>query len=274
MEPYVRTRADCASFPSMTWPFLPPKTPFGMAHRGGRGAAPENTQAAFAHAVELGYKHVETDVHLTSDGEVVAFHDVDLERVAGVDGDIAEHTWDEIAEIELEDGHRIPRMEELLVAFPDTRFNIDPKADEVVEPLADLLFRLDAVSRVCIGSFSESRISRMRTLLGPDLCTSPGPKGMARVMLATLFWPKADLPYGCLQIPTRYKGVPLDHPWLISRLHSLGLQVHYWTINDRAEMERLIEAGADGLISDEVDLLKDVLIGHGVWPADEGSDRS
>lgn len=256
----------------MQWSFLPSVTPFGMAHRGGHGSAPENTQAAFAHAVELGYNHVETDVHLTSDGVLVAFHDVDLERLAGINGRIADHTWAEIAEIELDGGHRIPRLEELLIAFPETNFNIDPKVDDAVEPLADMILRLDAVDRVCIGSFSEHRVSRMRQLLGPSLCTSPGPRGIVEVLLTAIVFPRPRFPYGCIQVPTRYKGIPLDHPWLIARIHAMDLQVHYWTVNDEAEMERLIDAGADGIISDEVELLRSILQRRGSWQSDGTSD--
>ena len=257
----------------MDWTFLPSDPPFGMAHRGGEGPAPENTRAAFAHAVELGYSHVETDVHLTSDGELVAFHDVDLERLAGIEGRIADHTWAEIAEIELDGGHRIPRLEELLIAFPDSYFNIDPKVDEAVEPLAEMIRRHDAVDRVCIGAFSERRITRLRQLLGPGLCTSPGPSGMIKVLLAAVVLPLPRFPYGCIQTPTRFKGIPLDHPWLIARLHTMGLQVHYWTINDEAEMERLIDAGADGLITDELELLKSVLQRRGLWSTGATEDR-
>lgn len=255
----------------MDWSFLPSDTPFAMAHRGGEGAAPENTRAAFAHAVELGYSHVETDVHLSADGELVAFHDVDLERLAGIEGRIADHTWAELAEIELDGGHHIPRLVDLLTAFPDTYFNIDPKADAAVEPLAEMIRSHDAVERVCIGSFSERRVTRLRRLLGPKLCTSPGPSGIVKVLLAAVVLPRSWFPYGCIQIPTRYKGVPLDHPWLISRLHRMELQVHYWTINDEEDMEQLIDAGADGLISDEVELLQLVLKRRGLWSAD-GSD--
>ncbi len=258
----------------MDWSFLPSDTPFGMAHRGGRGSAPENTKAAFAHAEALGYRYVETDVHLTADGELVAFHDVDLMRLAGMDGRIADHTWAEIAEIELDGGHRIPRLEELLTAFPDTFFNIDPKVDDSVEPLAEMIRRHDAVHRVCIGSFSERRVGRMRQLLGPTLCTSPGPWGIAKVLLAALVLPIVRFPYGCVQTPTRFRGIPLDRPWLISRLHKLDLQVHYWTVNDEQEMHRLIDAGADGLITDEVELLKSVLRRRGSWPTDATDNRA
>lgn len=243
----------------MGWPYLDVETPYGLAHRGGRGPAPENTAAAFANAIELGYVHLETDVHRTADGELVAFHDGELGRVAGRSGRIADLTWAELSEIDLGDGHRIPRLVDLLDAFPAARFNIDPKADDAVEPLIEVIRSRDAVDRVCVGAFSESRVARVREALGPRLCTSPGPGGMAKVLLAAVLPSSWRLPYGCLQIPPRAGGLSLSSRWLIARFHRLGLQVHYWTINERDEMIRLLDNGADAIVTDEIELLREVL---------------
>lgn len=243
----------------MTWAYLDVETPFAMAHRGGRGPAPENTEAAFANARSLGYLHLETDVHRSADGVLVAFHDGELGRVGDRSGRISELTWDELAQIDLGGGHRIPRLVDLLDAFPDARFNIDPKADDAVDLMIEAIRSRDAVDRVCIGSFSEARVARARDALGPDLCTSPGPSGMVKVLAAAILWPRWRPPYGCVQIPPVANGVPLSSRWLIGRLHRLGLQVHYWTINERDEMHRLLDNGADAIISDEIELLREVL---------------
>lgn len=247
----------------MSWPYLPESTPFGIAHRGGKTVAPENTLAAFTAAVEAGYSHLETDVHLTSDGVLVAFHDDSLDRVAGHDVRIRDMTVAEVQSIEIGDGHRIPRMEELFEAFPDSYFNIDPKSDEAVEPLAALIRRFEAVDRVCVGSFSDDRIRRIRKLLGDRLCTSPGPRGALQVVAAALLWPRWSSPYGCLQIPVKAYGIRLDRSWLISRIQRLGVQVHFWTINEAAEMERILDAGADAIITDAIDVLVEVLAARG-----------
>jgi len=247
----------------MRWPFLDVDPPFGIAHRGGVGAAPENTEAAFAHARELGYRYLETDVHLTSDGELVAFHDGELERVAGLPGHIGDHTWSELSGIELEGGHHIPRLVDLLDTFPDARFNIDPKTDDAVQPLVDVIRACGAIGRVCIGSFSDERIARVREALGPELCTSPGPRGVAKILLAAVFRPGWRPPNGCVQIPPSAWGLPLTSPWFIRRVHRLGLQVHYWTVNDRDEMNRLLDRGADAIITDETEVLRDVLTQRG-----------
>ncbi len=239
--------------------FLPSKTPFGIAHRGGRGGGPENTTAAFVHAVDLGYSHLETDVHVTSDGVVVAFHDQSLNRMTGSPSTIADHTWNELSELRLDGDHTIPRFDELLRALPNTRFNIDPKTDGAVEPLCRLLKEADAVDRVCIGSFSDRRIRHAKDALGAQLCTSPGPKELAALLMQARAGrvPKTD--HACLQIPPSHLGVPLDGEWLISRFHDAGLQIHYWTVNDSSEMKRLLDAGADAIITDETATLRSVL---------------
>lgn len=229
--------------------------------------------AAFAAAVDAGYTHLETDVHLTADRVLVAFHDDNLERVTGRNANISDLTVDEVQEIEIGDGHRIPRMDELFDAFPDAYFNIDPKSDDAVEPLADLIQRFEAVDQVCVGSFSDERIETIRQRLGDRLCTSPGPKGIAKVIAAALLWPRWSSPYGCLQVPVEAYRIRLDRPWLIARIQRLGMQIHFWTINDRDEMERILDAGADAIITDAIDVLAEVLAGRGasIGP-DDGPD--
>jgi len=244
---------------AMPWAYLDHATPFGFAHRGGDRGGPENTLAAFSAAVELGYRYIETDVHLSADGVLIAFHDEDLSRMVGDQATISDLTWDEIRHIELDGGHRIPRLDELFDSFPTTRFNIDPKSDVAVEPLAEMIRRYNRQDQVCIGSFVQRRIKRIQAILGPEVCTSPAPVGALQVIGAALFWPRWRSPYGCLQIPPVWNGLPLAGRWLIRRIHRLGMQVHYWTINDVEEMERLLDAGADAIITDNVADLLDVL---------------
>src|SRR5690606_37959325 len=152
-----------------------------MAHRGGAGDWPENTMPAFAGAVALGYRYVETDVHVTADGVVLAFHDDHLDRVTDRGGDIADLPWREVSRARVDGVEPIPRLEDLLGTWPGLRINRDPTRDAVVEPLAAVLARTGAVARVGIGSFSDRRLDRLRRLLGPGLCTSLGPRGVARL---------------------------------------------------------------------------------------------
>src|SRR6476660_4036703 len=133
------------------WPFLDHPGPIPFAHRGGAGAWPENTMPAFEGAVALGYRYVETDVHVTADGVLLAFHDDVLDRVTDKQGRVDELPWSAVRQARVDGREPIPTLEEVLDAWPELRVNIDPKHDGAVEPLAATLTRRNAVERVCIG---------------------------------------------------------------------------------------------------------------------------
>ncbi len=154
--------------PSHEHPYLAPHATgqfIAFAHRGGTDQLPENTIPAFRHAVELGYQYLETDVQLTRDGYLVAFHDNDLSRTCGIPGRINEMTWQQVAQARVDGKEPIPLFTELLEEFPDAFLNIDAKSDPTVDPLIDILKKCHALSKVCIGSFSHRRISKFRELL-------------------------------------------------------------------------------------------------------------
>jgi glycerophosphoryl diester phosphodiesterase len=252
-------------------PWLEHTGPLAFAHRGGTESAPENSLAAFAAAVSVGFRYLETDVHLTVDGVVVATHDERLERVADAGGAIAEMTWSEVRRARLGGTEPIPTFEELLEAFPHQRFNVDPKSDAVVDALVATLVRLDAVHRVCIGAFSDERLARVRTALGPDVCTSAGPRETARLVAASKVPGAARRAgagrtgYQCLQVPVRHRGVELVTRRFVETAHARGAQVHVWTIDDPAEMHRLLDLGVDGLMTDRPSVLRSVLEARGEW---------
>ncbi len=245
--------------------YLDHRRPIPIAHRGGDQAAVENTMPAFEHAVSLGYRYLETDVHVTADGVLVAFHDADLERITGRPGTIADRTWAELAAIDL-GGATIPQLDDLLSSFPEARFNIDPKVDAAVGPLGDAIAAHGAVGRVGIGAFDDARIGALQERFGPELCTSPGPSEL----LGYLGRPSGDAfaTHGCLQIPPRFGGFELTSE-LVESAHALELQVHVWTINEVAEMHRLLDLGVDAVMTDNVSDLKAVLIERNEWTNDE-----
>lgn len=219
---------------------------------------------AFEGAVALGYRHLETDVHVTSDGVLVAFHDEALDRATDRSGLIRELPWREV-KAALVDGREPIRFDELLAAFPDTHFNIDPKHDSSVDALAAALRRTDALDRVCLGAFDDARLRRFRGMLGPRLCTSLGPRGTARVVAASRHIGRPQFAAGCTQVPTTYRGRPLVDERFIDTAHRLGLQVHVWTIDDPAEITRLLDLGADGIMTDRPAVLRRVLEDRGEW---------
>jgi len=248
-------------------------TPIGLAHRGGAKVEAnlrlENTMAAFRHAVDLGYRYLETDVHATRDGQVVAFHDHVLDRVTDERGRIADLPWSAVREARVGGSEAIPLLSDLLEELPETRLNIDVKAAGAIEPLAAVVRAHDAVDRVCIGSFSRSRLRAVRALLGPAVATAAGPSEVGVLRYAPRLvadWLRS--PAAVLQVPTghvvRGRRLDLVTPALVARVHAMGKHVHVWTIDDADEMHRLLDLGVDGIVSDRIDTLADVLAERGV----------
>lgn len=251
------------------FPYLQHEGILAFAHRGGAGSWPENTMPAFQGAVDLGYRYIETDVHATRDGVLLAFHDDCLDRVTDRVGVIAEMDYDDVAKARVSGLEPIPRLEELLLAWPDIRINIDPKRDNAAAPLIKVLKSSGAIDRVCVTSFSGARTRAVRDALGPKLCTGLGPMGTVRLRMSSWSGPAGFLwgtfAEGCAQIPVSQHGVPLVDSALVGRAHELGLQVHVWTIDEPAEMNRLIDLGVDGLMTDRPAVLKAVLVERGLW---------
>ncbi|MGM0574731.1 MAG: glycerophosphodiester phosphodiesterase [Myxococcota bacterium] len=246
-------------------PFLDHTGVLAFAHRGGAEEAPENTLAAFEAAFRLGFRYLETDAHLTSDGVLLAFHDDVLDRVTDRTGRVADLPWSEVRRARVGGTEPIPRLEDLLSTLPDARINIDPKSDAAVEPLAAILERHDALDRVCVGSFSDHRLRRMRRRLGPRLCTSMGPREVLRLVGCSLGLPTGRFAADCAQVPVRHKGIPVVTSRFVRAAHRRDLQVHVWTVNDADEMRRLLDLGVDGLITDRPSVLKALLQERSLW---------
>ena len=249
------------------WPYLDWPGPLAFAHRGGASEAAENTMPAFANAVDLGYRYLETDVHATRDGVVVAFHDDRLDRVTDRRGRISELPWSEVRQARVDGREPIPLLEDLLGAWPDVRVNIDPKHDAVVDPLADVLRRSGAIDRVCIGAFSDRRIARVRELVGPTLCVSTGPRQVAQLTAIAQGARRraSGLTAPCTQVPARAGRMPFVTSRFVEAAHRRGVQVHAWTVDDPVEMRRLLDLGVDGIMTDRPQVLKDVLVERGAW---------
>jgi glycerophosphoryl diester phosphodiesterase len=245
--------------------FLDHPLPLAFAHRGGAGDWPENTMPAFEAAVALGYRHLETDVHVTSDGVLLAFHDESLDRVTDRAGLIRDQTWSEVRRARVGGREPIVVFEDLLSAWPDVCFNVDPKHDGAVDALAAAIGKAHAVDRVCIGSFSDRRIARLRGLLGSRLCTSMGPAAAARLRAASFGLPAGRFRSPCVQVPPRRGTRDLVDERFVGAAHQRGLQVHVWTIDEPEEMNRLLDLGVDGIMTDRPAVLKDTLRARGRW---------
>ncbi|HZB43513.1 MAG TPA: glycerophosphodiester phosphodiesterase [Ilumatobacter sp.] len=247
--------------PPASHPFLEWDGPIAFAHRGGASDKPENTMPAFQHAVDLGYTYLETDVHATRDGVLVAFHDADLSRTCGRPGRIEALPWREVSAARVAGREPIPLFEDLVGAFPDARINVDCKANSALPSLIASLRRLDCLDRVCLGGFSDQRLRRLRAAFGDRLCSSFGPVQMASLRSG------ARVPFGgqLAQVPVRVGRLAIVTPATVARAHRRGYHVHVWTIDDPDEMTRLLDLGVDGIMTDRPQVLKEVLVARGEW---------
>ncbi|MGC4892818.1 glycerophosphodiester phosphodiesterase [Micromonospora sp. DT31] len=249
--------------------YLDAPTPLAFAHRGGAADGDENTVAAFARAVDLGYRYVETDVHATADGVPVIFHDPTLERVTGEPGRIADLRWTDLASVRVGGAALVPRLDEVLDAWPQVRFNVDVKTDAGAEPTVATITRAGAGDRVLLASFSDARLTRLRALAGPKVATSLGMRGVARLRLASLHGRPVRLPPSVVaaQVPVSYGPVPVVDRRFLAYCHRIGLQVHVWTIDEPDRMHHLLDLGVDGIMTDHVGVLRDVYRSRGHWAA-------
>jgi len=242
-------------------PYLDWEGPIAFAHRGGASDAPENTMPAFEYAVGLGYRYVETDVQVTADGVLVAFHDNELSRTCGRPGRISDLKWSEVSTAMVGGEAPIPLLEDMLGAWPELRVNIDCKTDKAVDALAATLKRCSALDRVGVGAFSDARVKRLKGQLGEALCTSLGPVGVSVLRFGRPRRPAAH----SAQVPVKQGRITIVDQRFVERAHSLGIHVHVWTIDEPAEMHRLLDMGVDGIMTDKPAVLREVFEQRGVW---------
>lgn len=240
--------------------------PLGFAHRGGAAVGDENTTAAFARAVDLGYRYIETDTHATADGVAVVFHDDRLDRLLGRPGTIRDLRWADLATLRVGGAGTVPRLDDILDAWPDTRFNIDVKSDDAVEPTLASIRRNRAEPRVLLASFSDRRLARIRRTAGPTIASSLGMREVATLWTG-LMGRARPVPTGAVavQVPPRQGRLRLVTPRFIAHAHRLGLQVHVWTIDDARQMRYFLDLGVDGIMTDRIEVLREVYRERGHW---------
>ncbi|MFT4135127.1 glycerophosphodiester phosphodiesterase family protein [Microbacterium sp.] len=247
----------------MTHPwFRASARPRVLAHRGfvppEAREVVENSFAAFAAAHALGAVYVESDCHLTADGEVVLVHDADLGRVLGDPRPVSEVGAGELERLMADCGGLVT-LAQALTAFPTLRFNLDVKVPAAAVPVGRLAAR--HADRVLITSFSDQR--RRTALeaawaLGGEPATSAGSATVARVLAAAVTRSSALVGRAlrgvdALQVPERH-GVPIVTRGFVQAVHRHGVEVHVWTVNEPADMHRLLELGVDGLVTDRADM--------------------
>jgi len=263
-------------------PYL--QSPIAFAHRGGALVWPENTLRSFEGAVALGYRYLETDLHVTADGVIVCFHDATLDRTTEAVGRLKDLTFAELRALDAgyrftPDGGRtypfrgdpkakVPTLEEAFALHPELKLNVEMKQREpaMEARLWEEIERLGVHDRILVAAAHDPLVHRFRRLRDRALPTSPGARGV------TAFWLQTRLgvshlsrpPYAALQVPSSYAGQTVVDRAFVDAAHHHGVHVHCWTIDDPAEMHRLLELGVDGVMTDRPAVLRDVFAERGL----------
>jgi glycerophosphoryl diester phosphodiesterase len=231
-----------------------------IVHRGDHRIEIENSVAAFEAARSLGYRYIETDVRATAQGEIVVVHDAKLDRVFGRSVKVSGL----FANLEVE--RLVPRLADVLAAFPETCFNIDVKERRSAKRIVATVLASGAQDRVCVASFSPLRMRRVRqSAAGSGILTAATPLEVGMLLLLGAkrsFKMRAEL----LEVPMKIGPFRVVTPRLIRLAHQRGLRVCVWTLNSAEEIDGALQLGVDGIMTDEPVLLKHKLQSRGLWP--------
>lgn len=251
--------------------------PMVFAHRGGGGLFPENTLGAFEYSAKMGVDVLELDVHATSDGALVVHHDSTVDRTTDGRGRIGELTLDEIKKLDAgyafsTDGGKtfpfrgkgvtIPTLEEIFAALPEMTFNVEPKQQtpSIIKPLCSLIRERKMADKVIVGSFRQAVLDEFR-LECSEVATSASPSEVSKFLalsktgVAESYSP----PMQALQVPEYIGALQVVSKQFVEAAHKRNLKVHVWTINETADMQRLLDLGVDGIMTDYPDRLMDLL---------------
>lgn len=252
-------------------PYLTAPRIRAFAHRGwhiGDLAGMENSLSSFRRAVTEGFRYLETDAQVTSDGVVVLHHDADLERTTDRAGRIDSLPWSEVQRARIRGVEPISRLEDALEELPEAYFNIDIKNDAAVDPFLRAIEHTGAIDHVAAAAFSSFRLARLRRRGGPKLATALSP------IAVHLLWSESRLGLARLgsvarglmaQVPTKYGRLALVDERFVRTAHALGVEVHVWTINEAQNMRLLLDMGVDGIVTDRPDVLRSILTERGLW---------
>lgn len=218
---------------------------------------------AFGGGLGAGAHHLETDLHVTFDGHLVCFHDDSLERTTDGSGSVSAMSLAQLRRLDAGYNHRVdggfpfrnrglkvPTLGEVLATFPDVGVVVDLKQPGLEEPLVELLDKMDAWHRVIVGSFSDERLERMRTVSGGRARLSTGPAAAFRWWSASRVRRRGPGGYGAMQLPPSRSGLRVVDRRLVRSAHEHGMVVHVWTVNQPDEMARLYDLGVDAIITD------------------------
>jgi glycerophosphoryl diester phosphodiesterase len=241
-----------------------------FAHRGGAALAPENTLAAFDRGMAAGADGLELDVHLSADSELVVLHDSLLDRTTNATGPVARRTAAELARVDAGwhftdvegrtpfrgQGVGVPRLRDVLCRHAGVRVIIEMKVDspEMGRALAGLVREMGAADRVCAAGAGSRCVGAARAAL-PEMASSATVSDVRWALYAYwIGWAVRNVPYGGYQIPEQAGRTTVVSPRFIRLAHRFNLPVQVWTVDEAADMDRLLDWGVDGLITNRPDL--------------------
>ena len=249
-----------------------------FAHRGGAALRPENTILAFDHGLSLGADGLEFDVHLSRDGVVVIHHDATLERTTNGRGPIAAHTADELARLDA--GYNfvfadpsdpsppyrgmaggIPTLHEVLRRYPEAWLIVELKVNDpaLAHRTIDEVRAAGALERVALGSFGRRVLTAARAYDPPILTGASREETRLALYRSWVRWPVRNPRYDAFQVPEHAGSTRVVSPRFVKYAHEAGVAVQVWTVNDEADMRRLLGWGVDGIISDRPDTAVEVV---------------
>jgi len=240
-----------------------------FAHRGGCDLGPENTIAAFDIGMSTGADGLELDVHLSADNVLVVHHDKTLDRTTNGTGPVAAHTADELARVDA--GYRfrrggeypfrgrgigVPTLREVLARYRGVPTIIEIKVYTAAmgRAVADEIRRADAIEYTCVAGYGLASATAARAALPGVAASASQPEVRLAVYRSILRCPVRRAAYQTYQVPERAEAARIVSPRFIRHAHAAGFKVQVWTVDDEADMRRLLEWGVDGLISNRPDV--------------------
>ena len=245
----------------------------GHADDTGNGLWPGNTMPFLEGIADIGVDMLEMDINMTRDGRIILMHDTTVDRTTDGNGRIPDLTLEEIQALEVgvnwtqDDGQtypyvgqglRVPTLEEVFERFPDYPMVIEIKQSDppMVEPFCNLIRQHNMQEKVIVASFNDDTIQAFRALCS-EVATAPGGDEVRNYVLLNFIFlsPILSPNYEAFQVPTASGGITVIRQPFINAAHRRNLQVQVWTINDPTEMDRLIDLGVDGIMTDRPDIL-------------------